>query len=631
MCFRLAAVAGLVFAVSGISSGQQNNVYSKAVPPEKAALDRLNLRTEWSVVVPVEGNRDTLTQVQTIDDQVFVQTRAGFLFAIDARTGQVQWAAKLGNGSYGNSYPVAANANFVFCAHVTKLYAFYRYSGVTEFVAELGSPPTTGLAADDQSVYCVLGVRPGNAGAHRVAVYDMPRAITVNEPVKGPADSLAQGAKKADTNPVDDLLKRYSPGTFGASNDAFDPVVRPRILETPTGGYAGSKTPSLSVLPSVVPPYSLDNRAPAVSLNTLPSLRQPYKLRQESGKYIQQTPSLGVIPPSVAASLILSNLRPNAVEPPLRWEYGLTSRILYPTILTPTRAWVITDDNIILAINKRSEAGKVVTEVKERLTSLIAAPPAASGVTQYVPLGNGSLVAVEASSGNLEGGASVKWRAVPGGINNRTPFVTKTHVYAGSDGAGVVCLHRFDGPYKDEKAGGPAKAPEPKAGDPKPEPKEGDPKPGDPVNPEVQVRLRPREYYAGDIVWRADTSADRIIGANEEFVYVRDRQGRFLVYDAKRATDPARLKSGALGSANFSEFNLHVVNTASDRVYLAADNGLIVCLRDASAKYAKPMVVWPPAEVNRPKVVGVEAFNKDGTPSDPKKDMDPKKEPEKKP
>ena len=616
MWYRLAAVVGLVFAVAGFTPAQPGSTYSKAVPPDKAVLDRLNLRTEWSVVVPVEGNRDTITQVQTIDDQVFVQTRAGLLVALDALTGRVQWAARLGNGSGGNSYPVAANANFVFCAHITKLYAFYRYTGVTEFVTDLGTPPTTGLACDDVAVFCVLGVRPGSAGAHRVAVFDMPRKINVGEGARGPVDALAQGAKKGATDPVDDLLKRYSPGTGVGGGDTFDPVVRPQVLATPVGGgFTGSKTPSLSTLPSVQPPYSLDNRAPAPSINTLASMRQPYRLRQESGKYIQQTPSLGVIPPSVAASLLLSDLRPKGVEPPLRWEYGLTSRILYPLTLTPTRAWAVAEGNVVVALNKRSEAGKVISEVRDQLTSPISAAPSQSGLVNFVPLGNGTVIAVEAASGNVSGGASVKWRADVGGINNHTPFVTKTHVYAAGDNTGVVCLHRLDGPFKGAKAGAPAKAPEPKA--------------GEPAQPDATPRAQVREYYAGEVVWRSDDSADRIIGANEEFVYVRDRQGRFLVYDAKRATDAGRKKSGPLGSANFSEFNLHVVNTASDRVYLAADNGLIVCLRDAGPKYAKPMVVWPPPEVNPPKLLS--AVPKDGLPIDPKKDPDPKKEPEKKP
>jgi outer membrane protein assembly factor BamB len=564
MMQRFAGVLAVTFVTASLGYSQQNNVYSKAVPPEKAALDRLNLKTEWTAFLPVEGTRDSIAQVQTIDDQVFVQTRTGLLVAIDANTGRTQWAAKLGNGSYGNSYPVAANAKYVFVAHITKLYAFYRYTGVTEFVAELGTPPTVGLAADTEAVYCVLGMRPGNAGAHRVAVYNLPRPITVNEPIKGPADPLLQGAKPTATNPVDDLLKRYPTGTITTAPDVFDPVVRPSVMQTPVSGLTGTKTPSVSTLPSVVPPYSLDNRAPAPSFGTLQSFRQPYHLRLESGKYVQSTPSLSTIPPSIAASLLLTDLRPKAVEPPLRWEYGLTSRILYTSALTPTRVWAITDDNIVLALNKRSEAGKVVTEVSERLTSPIAAAPAATGVTHYLPLDNGTLLAVDASSGNLDGGLNLKWRSSPGGINNRTPFVTKDYLYAAGDDSGVVCLNRAN----------------------------------------------------GDVIWRSENNADRVIGANEEFVYVRDRQGRFLVFDAKRPTDKDRKKSAPLGSANFADFNVHIVNTASDRVYLAADNGLIVCLRDAGPKYAKPVRIWPAADVNPAKQVGVDTLpGKDGKPN----------------
>jgi outer membrane protein assembly factor BamB len=256
----------------------------------------------------------------------------------------------------------------------------------------------------------------------------------------------------------------------------------------------------------------------------------------------------------VAASLLLSDLRPKAVEPPLRWEYGLTARILYPVTLTPTRAWVITEGNLVVALNKNSEAGKVVTEVSERLSSPIPAAPSASGLIHYIPFGNGNLTAIEATGGNLEGGLNIKWRATPGGINNRSPFITKKFVYTSGDNSGVTCLARDN----------------------------------------------------GAIIWKSDDNADRIIGANEEFVYIRDRQGRFLVYDARRATDTARKKSVPLGSANFSEFDVHVVNTASDRVYLAADNGLLVCLRDANPKYAKPMRMWPPPDVNPPKKISVE-------------------------
>ena len=73
------------------ASAQVNNVYSNAVPPDKAAMERLNLKIEWTAYIPVEGRRDSLTQIQTIDDQIFVQTRTGLLIAGDALTGRLQW------------------------------------------------------------------------------------------------------------------------------------------------------------------------------------------------------------------------------------------------------------------------------------------------------------------------------------------------------------------------------------------------------------------------------------------------------------------------------------------------------------------------------------------------------------
>ncbi len=570
MRYRLAAIPFLILVSAALASSQPLGTYSKAVPPNKAVLDRLNLRTEWTQFIPVEGSRDALTQIQTIGDQVFVQTRAGLFGAIDVRTGRIQWAVRLGNGTNANSYPCAANSKFVFVAHVTKLYAFYRYTGQVEFVTDTGTPATVGLAADETGVYCVLGMRPGSAGAHRIAVYNLPRPVVVSEPVKTGAESLTRAGRGAATSPVDEILKRYAAGAMPIeAEDVSPPLYRPNILSAPIAGVTGSKTPSLGPLPSVVPPYNLDNRSPSPSLNPLPSVHRPYHLRQPSGRYIQATPSLGVIPPSLAASMMLSDLRPKGISPPLRWEYGMTARVLYPLILTPVRAWAVLEGNAVVALNKNSEAGHVVSEVRDRLPSPIAAAPKGSGTNFYVPMGNGALLALDAPKSSLDGGVTVKWRADVGGINNHSPYITKKYVYASSDNGGVTCVERA----------------------------------------------------TGKLVWRSASSADRVIGANEEFLYVRDHRGRLLVYDAKRPSDPARRIAAPLGSVNLPEFNVNIINTANDRIYLAANNGLIVCLRDASPKYTKPVVIWPPMEVNPNKRVGVEL--------QPKKDQkspEPKKE-----
>lgn len=594
MWHRSAVVVLLLLAVVVPAPAQTSGVYSRAIPPDKAVLERLNLKVEWTANIPVEGRRDTLSQIQTIDDQIFVQTRSGLLIAGDALTGQLQWFVQLGNGStadYANAYPVAANSQYVFAAHVTKLHAFHRYTGTVEFVTDLGAPPTTGLAADESGVYCVLGMRSGSTGGHRIAVYNFPRPIAIAEAPKGPGDPKKPPIKDPRAvNPVDNLMTRYAPeGQYRTNLPDVQPAskARSQILETPVGGLAGGRSPSLSVLTRISPPYSLDNGSYTPSLATLTSLRQPYRLKNDFQRDIQQTPSLGVIPPSVAASLALADLRPKNVQPPVRWEYGLTSRILYPVYLTPTRVWAATDGKIVMALNKVDKK----VEVFEKLADPISASPGRAGMIGYIPLGSGYVVAVDGSSGALDGGASVLWRTAVGGISNRTPYVTEKFVYAQGDNSGVVCMHRVDGPFMVKDATRPAD--------------------------------RTREYNAGDIVWRSDDTADRVIGANNEFVYIRDRQGKLLVYDAKRATDPAKKMSSPLGGIDLGEFNVHIVNTASDRIYLAADNGLIVCLRDMNAKYARPVQIAPEILINRSGYRGVDTKpTKDG---DPKKEPDPKK------
>lgn len=569
------AAAAVLLATTLPALAQDSNVYSRAVPPDKAVLERLNLKIEWTANIPVQGRRDTLTQIQTIDDQIFVQTRTGLLIAGDALTGQLQWFVQLGNGDPVNTYPVAANSKFVYAAHVTKLHAFHRYSGVVEFVTDLASPPTTGLAADESGVYAALGMRSGNSGAHRIVAYDLPRPIGIADAPKGPPDPNKPPVKDPKVvNPVDNLMTRYAPEHMYRTNlpDTFDASRYRPPAEAPVGGFTGSRTPSLSALPRVTPPYTLDNQHYTPSVGVLPSLRQPYRLRNDFQKDIQQTPSIGVIPPSVAASLALADLRPRNIEPPQRWEYGFTTRVLFAPFLTPTRVWAVTGDNALVALNKRDKK----VEVNQRLADPISAVPGRAGLSVYVPLGSGYLLGVEGSSGSLDGGANILWRTPVGGIGNRTPYVTDKYVYNQGDDSGVVCLDRA----------------------------------------------------SGDIVWRSDDTADRVVGANQEFIYIRDRQGKFLVYDAKRATNPVSKRSAPLGGLDLAEFNVPVVNTASDRIYLAADNGLVVCLRDLSPKYAKPVRICPEPMINPAPKVGVEgAPGKDGQ---PKKDMEPKKEDEKK-
>lgn len=551
MWYRSAAAA--VIALSAVTrvTAQPAETYSRALPPDRAVLDRLNLKTEWTLNIPVATRRDTIALVQTIDDQLFVQTRTGMLLAIDVRTGQVQWTAGLGNRTYTNIHPVAANSRFVYAVSVTMLYAFHRYTGVAEFVAELSKPTMTGFGgapaqgptADESGVYVVLGAAPGSGGVQRVAAYNLPRSIALVDPFRAAGQKPPPGATPT-PNPVDVLNNRYPvPGGTRPNQDTFEPSRGGSPGGGyPAGGMTSARSPSLAAMPRVSPPYTLQGQPTSESLQIVPSLRQPYHLRNDARQNIQPTPSIGTIPPSVASALALTDLRPRGVEPSLRWERGLNSRVQFPVLLTPLRVWAVTDTRMVMALSKVDRK----PELEAAMQNTVAAPPAQAGTIGYVPLSDGNLAAVDLASGSTAGGVNVLWRANVGGLMNHTPVVTRDGVFASGDNSGVARIDRA----------------------------------------------------TGDVVWQTDTTADLVLAVNEEFAYVRDRQGRLLVFDARRATNPAARRTVPLSGHNFAEFNVPVVNTVSDRLFLAADNGLLVCLRDASAKYARPVRMSPEAIVN---------------------------------
>jgi hypothetical protein len=578
MWYRSAAAAALALSAVALGTAQTPETYSRALPPDKGVLDRLNLRTEWVLNLPVATRRDTIALVQTIDDQLFVQTRTGMLVAIDVRTGQVQWSAALGNRTHTNIHPVGANSRFVYVVSVTQMYCFQRYTGVTEFVAELSKPtingfggaPVQGPVADETGVYLVLGASPGTGGNQRIAAYNLPRPIPVVDPLRAAGQRLPPGATKM-TNPVDELTRRYPvEGAARALNpDVFEPSRGGGPRDYPSGGTTSTRSPSLAAMPRISPPYTLQGQPISESLQVVPSLRQPYHLRNDAQQNIQRTPSISTIPPSVASALALTDLRPKGIEPTLRWELGLNSRVPFPVLLTPLRVWAVTDTRVVMALSKVDRARELVGVLQNE----VAAPPGQAGTIGYVPLTDGNLAAVELTSGSTNSGVIVLWRANVGGIMNHAPVVTRDAVFASGDNSGVARIDRA----------------------------------------------------SGDVIWQTETNADLLLAANEEFAYVRDRQGRLWVYDVRRATDPANRRTVPLSGYDFATFNVPVVNTVSDRLFLAADNGLLVCLRDASPKYARPVRMAPEVTIN---VAPKEVPKKDGgvpTPGMPPPEAPPDK------
>jgi len=85
----------------------------------------------------------------------------------------------------------------------------------------------------------------------------------------------------------------------------------------------------------------------------------------------------------------------------------------------------------------------------------------------------------------------------------------------------------------------------------------------------------------GQPLWRIPASggvvefnaaADYFLAANPKYVYALDASGRFLVLERRRGV--------TLSGFDGRDFVFPISNDVTDRIYLAANNGLIVCLHD---------------------------------------------------
>jgi hypothetical protein len=84
----------------------------------------------------------------------------------------------------------------------------------------------------------------------------------------------------------------------------------------------------------------------------------------------------------------------------------------------------------------------------------------------------------------------------------------------------------------------------------------------------------------GQLVWQ-NATAQRLLAANPKFVYATDRSGRLLVLDQRSG----RVLSGY----DTHDYVVPISNGYTDRFYLAANDGLLICLHDREYPAPVPM------------------------------------------
>jgi len=89
------------------------------------------------------------------------------------------------------------------------------------------------------------------------------------------------------------------------------------------------------------------------------------------------------------------------------------------------------------------------------------------------------------------------------------------------------------------------------------------------------------DRITGEMIWR-NPHADRFLAVNKKFVYAVDNLGTLLILDRANGTQLASY-------AGTREFVVPLANEVDDRIYLASNDGLLICLHDRD--YARPFLV----------------------------------------
>jgi outer membrane protein assembly factor BamB len=153
------AWAGLpvVLAMTALCVGDdRTRLYSNPELPPREALDRLNLKQEWSLYVPMDGRKDGYISVQLLDGLMFVQTRSGTVAVINAETGRMLWHTSFGKG-YQASFPLAINSYGVYAVNGGTIYGLDRTTGAVRWKFRQPEGLSAAPVADESMIYFSAG------------------------------------------------------------------------------------------------------------------------------------------------------------------------------------------------------------------------------------------------------------------------------------------------------------------------------------------------------------------------------------------------------------------------------------------------------------------------------------------
>jgi outer membrane protein assembly factor BamB len=210
---------------------------------------------------------------------------------------------------------------------------------------------------------------------------------------------------------------------------------------------------------------------------------------------------------------------------PIRlWSDVTSLRLELPLLLTHDRLLIPSSSGFVAAFTKApAPDGHAARSYRFSTESPIRMPAGYFDEIAYVGGGDANLYAIETKGGRLQ------WRFTGGVPISRTPVALGQDVFVVAETQGMTMLDRATG------------------------------------HPKWRIPVR------GELV-ESNAAANYFLAANPKYVYALDASGHFLVLDRRRGV--------TLSGFDSSDFVYPIANDVTDRVYLAANNGLLVCLHD---------------------------------------------------
>jgi len=353
-----------------------------------------------------------------------------------------------------------------------------------------------------------------------------------------------------------------------------DPITRVRLAPHPAEALSTvqNRSPSIALLETVYPPFfrSVETIDSSPSVGMLKNVRPPYREVD-----ITRTPSVGLLPNLRDVYELSSKEAPTRIK--YLWELIADGRlddtpvlVFDPTEADSERLISYTGRTIFTAHREGRGTNNISTEYVTEAE--VTAPLTTFGDYLYAATADSNFVSLsirELREPSLAANTLPRGKFTTGGPIRDKPLLTEDSIYVVGDRWGLMRLKHgtLDAMWNERL-------------------------------PDGRVRPRPNS----DVV--------KILSVSSNYAYALDRRGRLLVIDAVRGS--------TLSSFDVSAFSVPVTNEMNDRVYLASNSGLLLCLHDRNR--VKPELLRKPPPVKK--------AEPEAMPEPPKKGPEEKKAPD---